>query len=394
MKFSEIYIGQKAEIKHKITEEDIEKFVDLTGDDNRLHVDKEYAGNTSFKKPVAHGMLGASFISTIIGTKLPGDGALWFAQNLEFLLPVRINDVISVEAEVVNTLKRQNIIELRTDVFNQNKQKVIAGSAKVKIVEQKIEQIQETIQKPLKNALIIGASGGIGTEIARDLAKDGYDICLHFHSNNEKIEKLKTEMIGFGRKVYTVKADLTNQNEIKQLFNDVNRKFEYISVVVFAATVPVPNISFDKLEWNDFENHININVKSIFYLVKEFKQKFKNQKYGRILGITTQYSESTPPKDLMPYVTAKSAMNGLFKSLAIEFAPFNVTVNLVSPAITNTDLISNIPEKTKLLFAAQTPLKRIALAKDVSNAVKFLVSEDAGFITGQTIRVNGGMNML
>ena len=83
--YEEINIGDAAEIKHTITQSDIEKFVELTGDDNKLHVDEDYASTTSFKKPVAHGMLGASFISTIIGTKLPGDGALWYAQNLEFL---------------------------------------------------------------------------------------------------------------------------------------------------------------------------------------------------------------------------------------------------------------------------------------------------------------------
>ena len=84
LSYEEIKLGDSAKIKHKITQSDIEKFVDLTGDDNKLHVNEEYASTTSLKKPVAHGMLGASFISTIIGTKLPGDGALWYSQNLEF----------------------------------------------------------------------------------------------------------------------------------------------------------------------------------------------------------------------------------------------------------------------------------------------------------------------
>ena len=82
--FKAIQIGEKAELIHTITQRDIDKFVDLTGDNNKLHVDMEFAAKTSYKKPVAHGMLGASFVSTIIGTKLPGDGALWYSQNLEF----------------------------------------------------------------------------------------------------------------------------------------------------------------------------------------------------------------------------------------------------------------------------------------------------------------------
>ncbi|WP_308874304.1 MaoC family dehydratase [Thiothrix subterranea] len=100
-RFDEILVGQVAELEHVVTDKDLERFVELSGDDNRLHVDPTYAARTSFKKPVAHGMLGVSFISTIIGTRLPGDGALWFAQNLEFLLPVRVGDTLTVRAEGV-----------------------------------------------------------------------------------------------------------------------------------------------------------------------------------------------------------------------------------------------------------------------------------------------------
>jgi len=128
MKYSEIKIGDKAEIKHKITQKDIEKFVELTGDDNKLHTDEEYSELTSLKKPVVHGMLGASFISTIIGTKLPGDGALWYSQNLEFLKSVRVGDELRITAEVVNKFDRTKTVELRTDIYNQHKQKVTAGT--------------------------------------------------------------------------------------------------------------------------------------------------------------------------------------------------------------------------------------------------------------------------
>ncbi|GAF68105.1 unnamed protein product, partial [marine sediment metagenome] len=114
-KFKSIKVGDKAKLKHIITQTDIDQFVELTGDNNKLHVDKEYASKTLFKKPVVHGMLSASFISTIIGTKLPGDGALWYAQNIEFLLPVRVGDEITVKAEVVKKIERTRTIGLSTD---------------------------------------------------------------------------------------------------------------------------------------------------------------------------------------------------------------------------------------------------------------------------------------
>jgi len=97
---------------------------------------------------------------------------------------------------------------------------------------------------------------------------------------------------------------------------------------------------------------------------------------------------------MLAYVTAKSALNGFAKSLAIELAKYNITVNMVSPGMTDTDLVSNIPEKYKMLTAAKTPLKKIASSKDVAGAIAFLASESANYITGETIRVNGGQIML
>ena len=147
--FNEIKVGDKAELIHIITQSDIDRFVALTGDDNKLHVDKEYASKTALKKPVAHGMLGASFISTIIGTKLPGEGALWYAQDIEFLQPVRVGDSITVKAEVVKKIERMRVIELSTDIYNQNNQKMASGKAKVKFIEQE-KIVPEIVEKKIK----------------------------------------------------------------------------------------------------------------------------------------------------------------------------------------------------------------------------------------------------
>ena len=115
--YKNINIGDSASVKHTISQNDIEKFVDLTGDDNKLHIDKEFAQKTEFKKPVVHGMLGASFISTLIGTKLPGDGALWYSQTLEFLRPVRVGDTITVNSVVIQKNDKLSSIELKTNFY-------------------------------------------------------------------------------------------------------------------------------------------------------------------------------------------------------------------------------------------------------------------------------------
>jgi 3-oxoacyl-[acyl-carrier protein] reductase len=395
-RFDDIKIGDRAELKHLITQDDISKFVELTGDDNKLHIDAEYALNTSFKKPVAHGMLGASFISTIIGTKIPGDGALWFSQNIEFLLPVRIGDEITVKAEVLKKNELLKVIELQTDIYNQHKQKVTGGIAKVKIIEQ-----LEINESPVKdestyprNALIIGGTGGIGSAACLQMAEDGFNIAIHYNSNKAFAEELSKKISGLGRKCCIVSGDITSSGDAQEIVDQVNRKLGNISVVVNCSTLKIPNIKFEKLEWDDFQNHLNINVRANFYIAQQLIPSMKKQAYGKFIFLTSQVTENVPPAEWSFYTTAKYSLNGFAKSLAVELAPFNIKVNLVSPGMTETNLISDIPEKMKLIMAARTPLRRLAMAEDIANAISFLASNKSDYITGETIRINGGQVML
>ncbi len=395
MNYEEIKIGDRAEIKHKISKKDIEKFVDLTGDDNKLHIDEAYAKKTSFKKPVAHGMLGASFISTIIGTKLPGDGALWFAQNLEFLLPVRVNDEITIVAEVTKKYDRTQTIELSTEIFNQNRQKVLTGSAKVKVIPQETQNLENEVTNkvPAKTALVIGATGGIGRAVVKKLAEQGYEIGLHFHSNFTLAEQLKKDVEKIGSKAFYVKANLLKEDDIKELVSNVDRKFGRLSILINAATLSLPNIKFEDLIWEDIQKQIDINIKSNFYLIKALLPIMKEQKYGKIITLVTQAIEQ-PNAEWLHYITAKSALSGFSKALAVELAKYGIRFNMVSPGMTDTDLISEIPKKARLLNAAKTPLKRIAATSDVANAILYLSQKESDFLTGETIRINGGQVML
>ncbi len=392
-RFETIKVGDRAELTHVITAADVEKFVDLTGDDNKIHVDSRFAGTTPFKKPVVHGMLGASFISTIIGTKLPGDGALWFSQSLEFIMPVRVGDEITVVAEVKNKFERERIIELQTDIFNQNRQRVTTGTAKVKIVEQLVEEPAESLES-LKVALVVGATGGIGRAVATRLAEDGFAVALHYHSGREAAAELQRSISNNGQTCATFQADIVNPESVQAMVDAVVRKFGGVSVAVNCATVKVANCKFSQLDWKDMQSHLDVNIKGAFSLSRAVVPVMQARRYGRIINLTTQYTESTPPAELLPYVTAKAALAGFSRALAVELAPAGITVNMVSPGMTDTDLIADVPEKTRLMTAAKTPLRRLAKPRDVAGAVSYLASEDAGFITGETIRVNGGQVML
>jgi len=393
-KFDSINIGDKAELTHQITEADIENFVKLTGDDNKLHTDKNFASRTPYKKTVAHGMLGASFISTVIGTKLPGDGAMWFAQNLEFLLPVRVGDQITVTAEVIKKVARGQIIEMKTDIFNQNNQKVTGGYAKIKVfqVEKSIDDCERTnIEKPV--ALVIGATGGIGKATCLQLAKDGFNLAIHYYKNKDIANEISAEVNALGRKSIVVKADIRYVEQVEELVIKTVRSLDTITVLANCSTASVPAIKLSNLEWDIMELHFDINVKGAFNIQKFVVPIMKLNKYGKIINITTQAIEK-PNSGWLHYITAKSALHGFSKALAFELAPNGITVNLVSPGMTDTDLIADISEETRLITAAQTPMRRIAKAEDIAAAISFLASKKADFITGETIRVNGGQIMI
>jgi 3-oxoacyl-[acyl-carrier protein] reductase len=393
-KFESIHVGDKAEIRHKISQEDINKFVELTGDDNKLHIDLDYAKKTSFKKPVAHGMLSASFISTIIGTKLPGDGALWFSQSFEFLLPVRVGDQITIKAEVIGKNRRTNSIELTTDIFNQNKEKVTAGVAQVKIIEQKQEKLDKQLEDQNERvALVVGGTGGIGRATCLQLAKDGFKIAIHYYGNIEVANEIKKQIIDLGGNAIIVQADITKMDEVGVMVSTILRKLNTITVLANCSTLHLPNIKFQDLEWTDIQKQLDINILGTFNLIKSVTPTMIASKYGKIINITTKFIEEPKP-GWAHYIAAKSALHGLSKSLALELAPKGIRVNLVSPGITETDLIANMPEKVKLLNAAQTPLRRLAQPEDVAGSISFLASRKSDYLTGETLRVNGGQIML
>jgi 3-oxoacyl-[acyl-carrier protein] reductase len=393
-RYTEIKVGDNAEIIHTITQQDVKKFVNLTGDDNKLHTDKEYSSLTSFKKPVVHGMLGASFISTVIGTKIPGDGALWFSQNLEFLKPVRVGDKLKITAEVIKKVDRTKTIELKTNIQNQNKELVTTGISKVKVISKILNKDKDKDNKNnKKNVLVIGATGGIGAATCLQLAEDGFNVAIHCHKDKNSSEQILKKIQKKGQKSVIVYGNILDEVDVGEIKYKSERSIGKISTIVNCATISIPNIKFSDLDWNDIQSHFDINLKSSYNLLKAFMSDWENDNFGKFIGLTTLFTEQLKP-ELLGYITSKSALNGFVKALAHELGPKGIRLNLVSPGMVNTQLIANIPEKISLLSAAQTPLRSLAEAKDVANVIAFLASHKSNYLTGETIRVNGGKSML
>jgi 3-oxoacyl-[acyl-carrier protein] reductase len=398
--FEAIQVGETQTLTKHITEADVRKFVEMTGDDNPLHVDRAYAETTSFKDIVVHGMLGASFISTVIGTKLPGTGALWVSQNLEFLLPVRLGDVLTISATVTKKYERERLLELDTRIVNQNQQLILTGVGKVKVLVASEPEAKPAADARPRVAIVTGGAGGIGKAICLRLAADGYKVVVNYRGQADRAAQIAAQINAAAEaadrgdvRALAVHADISTEAGAQALYQAAVKAFGVVSVLVNNASPHINPKPFGVTAWADVQQQIDVQVKGAFLMTSAVVPQMAARKWGRIVNITSQVLDGAPSVTWTGYAIAKGALQVFANYMAAELGPQGITVNCVSPGMCETTLIGDIPEKTQLMIARQTPLRRLAKPSDVAAAVSYLVSDDAGFVTGDTVAVNGGMAM-
>jgi 3-oxoacyl-[acyl-carrier protein] reductase len=389
-----IDVGDMEVHRKTITEADVDNFSALTGDDNPLHMSSAFASGTPLKNRVVHGMLTASFISTVIGTKLPGRGALWFEQSFRFLAPARIGEEITVMVTVLEKSISQQVLVLRTEVYNRNQIKLIDGEAKVKLLQH--EQEKAAGPKDIRDygaVVVSGAGGGIGAGIAKALARLGYPVVLNYRNESEGLQETLAELEAIGAKAFPYKADVTDYDSVASLLSFTKDITGHIAGIVNNAAIPIHLEDFSTLEWIAIQKNIDVTVKGSFNMVKSALPYLLEQGEGSIVNIVSTLVDGVPPAKWMAYTVSKSALLAFSKTLAVELGPKGIRVNSVSPGLTQTSYIADLPVKAKLLVKAQTPMRRLAEVEDIAAAVAFLISEDSRHITGQNLRVNGGATM-
>jgi 3-oxoacyl-[acyl-carrier protein] reductase len=391
--FDDISIGDFRKITRVISLEDINKFVEITGDTNPLHLDSDFAKNTPFKKIVAHGMLGASFLSTVIGTKLPGPGALWISQNLNFLLPVRLGDELVIACKVKNKYPRDRLLDLDTTIHNQNGDLVLSGSGRVKMLMNR-ENKNRLEQKNIRSKVVIitGGSGGIGSAVCQELVRKGYKVVFNYFSNRDRAETLIKNLQNDGVFIEGIQVDSSTQEGAKKLY-DLASRYGNVEILINNMSSKILPKPFLDTEWVDVDKHINLQLKSSFLLSKLCLPDMIEAKYGRIINITSQATDGVPTINWCGYTLAKSSLAMLTKILAAEFGMHSITVNSISPGMTETEFIDHISEKSQLMAARANPMRRLAEPFDVASTLMFLISDEASYITGQSFRVNGGSEM-
>ncbi len=390
-----IHVGKKISLTKKIDKKLIIQFSKLSGDNNPIHVNEAYVKKTSFKQIVAHGMLSETFLSKIIGTKLPGKGSLWIEKEVKFTKIVRVNDLITFNAEVTFIDEKNRIAFLSINGVNQFGEQVIDSQNKViisdkcKILTSKRKIIKNKnliIKKKLKkNVLLLGSSGGIGFSVAQKLLKSGYTVYCQYNSEKENLNLLKKK---YKNKIFILKLNINNKKSLKEFL----RKIEKINFThLINCIIPkIYNVDYLDIKKSDFEYYFSDLFYNVIEIINTVSKIFIKNKNGNIIDISTVYLR-IPEKNLLPYITYKGAMYHFIKSLSIEISIYNIRSNIITAGVTDTQQISNMTKRQKMLLSAKTPLKRIADPEDISNAVKYLVSDDSKFINGANINVDGGI---
>ncbi len=240
-----------------------------------------------------------------------------------------------------------------------------------------------------KIALVTGAGRGIGREIALTLAEYGADVIVNYNGSKEKAWEVVEKIRMMGRKAVAVQCSVADYEACGQMITDMLAEFGRIDILVNNAGITRDNLMIRMTE-EEFDAVIDTNLKGTFNTMKHMYRPFLKQKAGRIINLSS-VSGILGNAGQANYAASKAGVIGLTKSMARELASRNITVNAVAPGFIDTDMTQAMTDTAREAAVAQIPLKRVGTTRDIAEAVAFLASDKAAYITGQVLSVDGGM---
>ena len=242
-----------------------------------------------------------------------------------------------------------------------------------------------------KTAIVTGGSRGIGKAVCLELARRGCNIVLSFAGNTAAADQTVAECQALGVQALAVQGNVADADAVKALFGAALKQFGAVDILVNNAGITRDNLLM-LLKEEDFDAVVDTNLKGTFLCMKTAVRPMMKQRHGRIISLSSVVGLHGNAGQVN-YAATKAGVIGMTKSLAKELAGRNITVNAVAPGFIDTDMTAVLPEKAKEAILASIPMARLGAAEDVANAVAFLASDEAGYITGQVLAVDGGMSM-
>ena len=240
-------------------------------------------------------------------------------------------------------------------------------------------------------ALVTGSSTGLGKAVAFSLARSGARVALNYFNNEERAAETLGEFQAEGLEGVMLRGDVSDESAVNALCGEVVEKLGEIDILVVNATPDQPQMPIEEFTWEHFQTMIDFFIKSPYLLTRAVLPHMKENRWGRIINITSEVFQRSIG-NFSAYVSAKGGQIGFTRSMATELAPFNITVNLVAPGWIPVERHENDSQEQKDGYRETIPMDRWGVPDDVAGAVAYYASEEAGFVTGQTICVNGGMS--
>jgi 3-oxoacyl-[acyl-carrier protein] reductase len=241
-------------------------------------------------------------------------------------------------------------------------------------------------------AWVTGSTTGLGKAIALELGKAGAKVALNYNNNKERAEKTFADYKAAGCTGILTRGDVSNADEIGRMYREINEQLGPIDILVPNATPDQPHKAIEDYDWAFYQSMLDFFIKSPFLLTRACLPSMKKKKYGRIINIGSEVFKRGVG-NFSGYVAAKGGQDGWSRSMATELAPFGITVNVVAPGWIPVERHEKEPQSEKDSYLSLIPVGHWGVPRDIGSAVTFLASDEAAFITGQSLHVNGGMTV-
>ncbi len=380
--FASLEAGSRASLVRSFSRADAAAFQAFYG----IHADE--GGDSGL---IGQMLLGAA-VSALLGTKLPGTGALWFEQEFIYHDPIRFGEPLRIEGQVLHKSEAQRALALSVKVSGENGRLCLEGTARVRMTTSAASKTAESQVQP-GAVIVTGAGRGIGAAIAKALAASGYAVLINARSNKDQADEVAREIIDSGGRALVHMADVGDPGQAKGLVEAALASFGALHGLVNNAAPPPVLRSCQDVSWDDIQRQMDVQLKGAHALIQASLPGWLSQGRGVVVNIGSVLHHGKPAENMLAYGAAKAALAFMTKALAAELGPKGIRVNMVSPGMTDTGMIRDMPEKAKLLARAQAPLRRLADPQDIAAAVVFLMGQSAKHITGIDLVVDGGSAM-